>query len=209
MRSESSIWAQFGLVAALCLFAMPCASAPLYYLATGHTGAQTQIDINHTSDWLMRPNIDFDFGGGLFVMKDGPSTTSTVRLSLYEGFNASGLLLGTVEFTNSQFCAPVGNCQSFTTHQFLFGTPLLLSANTVYYAALTSQAIDAQATAYFIKNDNYFISDINSNAIIPSPADINTSDLPEPQSFALLALGLGFVWAKRQRIVTLATKKEN
>ena len=59
-----------------------CGASPIYYLATGQTGAQTQIDVNHTSSWVMTPNVNFDLGGGLFTMKDGSSTSATVNLSL-------------------------------------------------------------------------------------------------------------------------------
>src|SRR5213080_1044754 len=93
-------------------FALQCGASPLplYYLATGQTGAQTQIDVNHTSTWEMTPDINFAFGGGLFTMKDGSSSTDDVILSLYEGVDASGLLLESIDLTNSMFCGQVGNC---------------------------------------------------------------------------------------------------
>ena len=56
-----------------CLFSLTAlgSAAPIYYLSTGQTGAQTQIDIAHTSSWLLNPNVDFSFAGGLFTMKAG------------------------------------------------------------------------------------------------------------------------------------------
>ncbi len=169
-------------------------ATPTYYLATGQTGAQTQIDVNHTSKWIMTLSSNFDFAGGLFVMKDGPNTTANVRLALYQGVDATGIQLASLTLTHSLFCsAPVytGNCGSFGVHQFNFPTPISLTGGMTYYAELTSTAVDAQSQAYFIKNDSFFISDQAGTPITPQPVTfIPPASVPEPQSMVLLAMGL-------------------
>ena len=93
-----------------------CGATPIYYLQTGQTGAQTQIDVNHTSTWLLTPNIDFDLGGGLFVMKDGSNTSARVTLSIYQGNDDNGPLLGSAWLTHADFCTQVTNCGQFKYH---------------------------------------------------------------------------------------------
>ena len=179
---------------AILSFSMLGSAAPNYYLATGHTGAQTQIDVNHTSKWIMKLNSNFDFAGGLFVMKDGSNSTANISLAIYQGLNANGTQLALLTLTHSLFCsAPVytGNCGSFGVHQFAFPTPISLTGGMTYYVELTSGAVDAQSQAYFIKNDSFFIADLNGTPITPEPVTfIPPASVPEPQSVALLGIGL-------------------
>ena len=180
----------------LCL-ALHCGASPIYYLATGQTGAQTQIDVNHTSSWEMTPNLNFDLGGGLFTMKDGSSTSATVILTLYQGIDATGSVLASLNLTHASFCIQVGNCGQFATHQFFFATPVALVPGTTYFAALTSAAADVQSLAYFIKNDSFFISDQNSVPIAPQPVAFGAPAVlptPEPLPLPLLGIGLGLLW---------------
>ena len=165
-----------------------CGASPIYYLETGQTGAQTQIDVNHTSTWSFTPNISFDFGGGLFVMKDGSKTSAQLALSLFQGSDATGPLLGSAGLTHTEFCAEVTNCGQFKYHQFFLDTPIPLVSGMTYFAALTSAAADVQNQAYFIKSDT-FVSDQNGTAIDPQPIGSNAS-APEPDSIVLMGLGL-------------------
>src|ERR1051326_1251265 len=57
-----------------------------YYVWTGQTSAQTQIDSFHTSSWYIEVfNGPLLLGGGNFTMKAGSSATADVTLSLYQG----------------------------------------------------------------------------------------------------------------------------
>jgi hypothetical protein len=206
MARHVQVQARMKYLANLILLALPMGATPIYYLATDQTGAQTQIDVNHTSTWTLTPNSAFDFGGGIFVMKDGSNTSATVILSLYQGTDANGTLLGAVTLTHAAFCAQVGNCGQFGTHRFDFTVPVPLQVGVTYFAALTSSANDVQSQAYFIKNDFYFISDTNGVAVPVQPVTFGTpppsspSPVPEPGSMALILVGAGALAAKRRAL---------
>jgi hypothetical protein len=145
----------------------------------------------------MTPNINFDFGGGLFTMKDGSSTSASVTLALYQGTDDTGSLLTSFNLTQPDFCAQVSNCGQFAFHQFFFVAPVSLVAGTTYFAALTSAAANTQSLAYFIKNDSFFISDQSGTPIQPQPVDFGSpasSTIPEPHSLAFLGIGGGLLW---------------
>jgi hypothetical protein len=182
------------LITLLATFAAMSAAAPIYYLATDQTGAQTQIDVAHTSTWVMTPNTTFDFAGGLLTMKAGGSATVVVTFSLYEGADNTGSLIGSVILTNAGFCGQVSNCSKFETHQFLFLSPIELTSGTTYFAALTSLAVDTQSQAYFIKDSTSFVSDVFLAPITPEPVDFG---VPEPGTIALMAIGLALLYRHR------------
>ena len=115
-----------------------------YYLYTGQTGAQTQIDTNHTTSWLLTANSAWTLGGGRFVMKCGSATTGDISLVVRTG-SATGSEVARVTL-------PVGSfTQSFTETAFNFAQVLTLQANTTYYIGIESSAPDVQSQAYFIK----------------------------------------------------------
>ena len=183
----------------LCLLSLSTlgSAAQILYLSTGQTGAQTQIDIAHTSSWALDPNVDFSFAGGLFTMKAGGSQVDTITLSLYNGTDATGTLLGSVTLTSTAFCAQAA-CGQFNTHQFLFTTPIALTTGSNYFATLTSAAPNTQSQAYFIKSDNSFVSDINGTPITPSPINGTLSaPTPEPTTMLLCGLALAGISFKR------------
>ena len=140
---------------------------PNYYIKTGQTGAQTQIDIAHTSTWTITPSQSWILGGADLTMKDGSGTTTTITLSIYAGTSASGTLLQSVTLINAQFKSLHGNGggtrdTSYDYVPFVFATPQTLSAGQTYFVTLTSGAPGPQAQAYFIKGANS-LSFINSS----------------------------------------------
>jgi hypothetical protein len=163
--------------------------ATTYYLGTDQSGAQTQIDISHMSTWTFTPNVDFGFGGGVFNMKAGSSAIDNVSLSLYQGTDATGSLLGTVTLTNTAFCAQVGSCSSYDVHDFFYSSPIALSNGTTYFAALTSVAPNSQSQAYFIKSGAFFMGDQSGTAAVPHPIG-GVAPVPEPVTLALMGFGL-------------------
>ena len=140
---------------------------PGNYLYTGQTGAQTQIDIAHTSTW----NIEVPtggtapFSGAKLTMKRGTSTSANVTFTLYDGADATGTVLCQVDLSPADFTT------SFQEVTFLCpGAPLTLGAGS-YFATLTSPARDAQSTGYFIKgySDSVIASGLNQGNPTASP----------------------------------------
>lgn len=191
--------------ALLMLFASAMAQAstlPMYYLSTGQTGAQTQIDIDHTSTWSFTPAVPWQFGGGFFTMKAGPKTIEPIVFRLYQGSSASSLgLIAEVTLTNAQFCAQAP-CNQYNVRDFHLVSPVQLSAGTAYFASLTSTAPDRQTEAYFIKASSSFtIVDRNGGLITPAPI-VNPSgntDSPEPATGLLLAVSATVLVANQKR----------
>ena len=125
-----------------------------YYVETGQTGAQTQIDTNHKSSFTIRASSEIDFYGGKFVMKAGSSASAPLTLTLYDSA-AKTNVLASITLTRAQFCAiHGGNCSSYDVTRFEFPSPIRLIAGRAYFAELTSPAPDTQSQAYFIKGGN-------------------------------------------------------
>jgi hypothetical protein len=189
--NKNCIGGTLGLLAATGLLcsATPAAAAPLYYFVTGQTGAQTQLDANHTTSWSFTATSAWTLGGGDFAMKDGSSTSANIALSLYQGTSSAGTLLDSLTLTAAAFCTlHTGNCGSFNSTPFHFATPFTLTAGLDYYLTLTSFSSDVQSQAYFIKDPGAVtISDSNGTALpgqTVGPAPAPTS-IPEPASLAL------------------------
>ena len=88
MRDQRSGLGQIIQIMCAAAFLSMTAAAQTY-ITTGQTGAQTQIDVNHTSTWTFTPASNTTLSGGYFTMKDGSATTADVTLSLYAGPTAS------------------------------------------------------------------------------------------------------------------------
>lgn len=187
-------WIAYGLAGML---VATSASANEYFaVQTGISGAQTQIDLAHTSTWAFTTGLAWEFGGGTFVMKRGPNSAADVLLSIYEGSN-SGTPVGSIDLGPSAFT------QSFGNVQFLFSTPLVLDANSQYYVDLTSTAADTANFQYFIKGSNSTLTFVDGNNN-PIPSEYVTSvtdtsgnttqgvpSVPEPVSLCIFASMLG------------------
>jgi len=204
-----NLWKYFASCAVAALMASAPARAEVYYLTTDQTGAQTQIDMNHSTTWAFTAVGTWTLGGGNFVMKDGPKTgddppnaISSVGLFVYEGTEAShgAALRQFLYLDDAAFCtAHGGNCQKFGDVPFHFDLGLQLTDGVSYFVELTSPVIDEQTGAYFIKGlDN---STFLNNAGNPPPDQTVTvtSPIPEPVSMVLLGTGLLGLGTARRR----------
>jgi hypothetical protein len=193
--SHSRFLIRYFVLAVVALALPKSGSATTFFMVvTGQQGAQTQIDIDHSSTSSsplfpsFSPEFDWDLGGGKFEMKDGPHTALAIALELWEGPVDSGTLIAQKLFGNdAAFCAAhPGNCQSFNGVDFLFGTPVTLQAFHTYTAILRSTAPDAQDDAYFIKGpEHLFILDATGTPLQGTPQ----LPTPEPGTRAMLAGG--------------------
>lgn len=193
------------------MLAPSLASASSLTLTTGITGAQTQIDINHTSWWTFTvpENDDLSAFYGYITMKRGPTTTASVYVNFYAGtpFGPDGYGYTnptTPVFATSGAVGANNLTQSFVQYGtspnpdlFSFAvTPVLtgLTGGTVYTVAIVSDAADTQSTAYFIKGGAAAATVVvNPNRVAPDPPpplDANVNDVSLPGSFSLLGLGL-------------------
>jgi uncharacterized repeat protein (TIGR01451 family) len=116
------------------------------YVETDQTGAQTQIDVNHSSTFYLGVVSSIQFGGGNFVMKRGSATSALDKstLTLYANSVCSGTVLAAVDVDVSAF---TGSYAAVSHH---FAAPVSLNPGA-YCAKLTSTAPDVQSQAYFIK----------------------------------------------------------
>lgn len=169
-------------------------ASPTYFLVTtDQSGAQTQIDTDHSSIWFFEPSVSFVLGGGNFVMKDGPHTSLNVGLTLFDGVPAGGTTLAELTFTNAQFARQLANSQSFSQHQFLFASAFTVLAAHRYTLVLHSNAPDQQADAYFIKGEGapYFATSPTDSAVpLTGPitnvvGDPILATVPEPKTYLL------------------------
>ncbi|MBL8565786.1 MAG: DUF11 domain-containing protein [Hyphomicrobiaceae bacterium] len=114
------------------------------YLETGQTGAQTQIDVNHTTTMYIGAPASFLFGGANYVMKRGSSSTANVDFTVYPNASCTGTPLVTVTNISTAFDS------SYAPVLFQIPGNLTLTPG-IYCTKLTSSAVDQQNEAFFIK----------------------------------------------------------
>ncbi len=124
------------------------------YVTTGQTGAQTQIDMFHSSKFTITPTATTQILGGNFTMKNGSATvTAGHQIAFILWNSARTVKLAEKLYTATGFCtAHGGTCGNFAPTLFPFDSPVTLNAGTTYYAEVISpDAEDKQSEAYFIK----------------------------------------------------------
>lgn len=144
--------------------------------------------MNHTSTWDFYPNQDFLFGGGIFTLKDGPSTVADITLTVLNNDTGDrqSLTLDNTPFT-----------QSFRSVNFLYPNPpepITITAGDHWTVSLTSTAVDHQSTAYFIKGfdkGEFYLGGNTSTTplTVPTTPGENTTATPEPASWQFMLGG--------------------
>lgn len=178
------------------------AAPVLYFLRTGQSGAQTQIDATHSTTWAFSTGAaGFSLGGGEFEMKTGRNTAASISLTIYGGSDASGPPLSAISLTASGFCGlHGGNCQSYANVPFHFatGAEYAFHPNSRYFIALTSTAPDTQSLAYFIKGaPNSAITD--AGGTVPDGLVFDgSSSIGEPTGLLLLGVALAALGLARR-----------
>lgn len=188
------------------------AADPIYFVSTDITGAQTQIDTNHMSTWIVEVNSNVTVTGGKFVMKEGSKTSDPLTFSIYQGaLSDAAITSGTnnpfasITLSNSQF--ELQTKQQFNVVVFNFTLPVVLQSGNTYTAALTSAAPDAQSDAYFIKGGTQVVlldsvtgaTNTSALTLTGGTGAVNTA-VPELSTYVLFGLGaVGLMVAVRRR----------
>lgn len=186
------------LASALVLGAQGGVAAP-YYVTTGQSHANTQIDVSHSSTWLLELDAGsgLELGGGDFTIKRGQHTALPITLSLYEGTDASGLLVDRVSVL------PAAVTQAYGLVHFGFAAPVVLEGGVdgaSYFLALTSTTADAGSRQYFIKGEEATVLGFGGASGLRAEVASGQATVPEPVSSGLLGaalLGLGLAWRRR------------
>ncbi len=165
--------------------------AATFYVTTGQSGGVFSVDGLTPKTWSITPTVAADtFGGGLFVMKRGTSTSNGISLNLY---NAGNVLIGSASFdTVAAFDAIGGGSQQWAPILFsAVAAPsqsLLLTVGQPYTVQLaqvgTGTGGDQQ---YFIKGDT---TNLTLDTDAPGEIDVDLTEIPEPASALLLLGGL-------------------
>lgn len=194
-----------------------------YFVTTDHTGAQVQLDANHSSFWSFTPSVSFLLGGGKFVLKEGPATSGDTLFSVWQGaYNPTPPPDPRTSLTYShatwraQHPGGTGGAeQSFALTPYLLSNAATwlapgvvletaayrLQAGTTYTIALTSNAGIAGSRQYFIKDPDTvgFYDEYNNRLDTPPTITYNgPTPIPEPSSWLLLAGGMGLVAVSRR-----------
>lgn len=186
--------------------AFPAHAVPMLFVSTGKTGAQVQTDINHTQHWTFSVSQNVTVNGGLFTMKDGPSSVENVSFVIFEGeyssFPNSYNALFNKTLSNGDFT------QQFKPI-FFQNTAISLLAGHSYTGVLFSNAADTQSTAYFVKGGSnsplVFVDQNGSPVTSIETTSIRAtitpnSTIPEPTILVLMSAPLAVMaWKLRRR----------
>lgn len=215
MKSTANILKTLAIAAAG--FASVPAHA-LLFVSTGQSNANTQLDVNHTQHWTYTVSADVQgVNGGLFTMKDGPSTEAGATFVIFRGGYQSYL---DGSYVNSTvFAQTLGNSafnQQYDPRLFQ-NTSINLLAGQTYTGVLFSNTPDAGSTQYFIKGnlDTLTFVDENGNEVSslssriaiasstsnPSTPTVGgeTNVVHEPGSMVLALAGVSLLVGTRRR----------
>lgn len=173
-----------------------CAAHAAFFVTTGQTGAQVQVDVNHTQYWTITPEISVAIDGARFDMKKGPNSSQDVYFSLIQG-TINDWNSGTYQLIKQSILTKNDFSQQFNYKDFLFDSPTTLATNLAYTGILWSRADngqtnpnDRQNSAYFVK-DSFSVVDAGSNQTSSQTTSQNTSNaVPEPPTLTLWIVGL-------------------
>ncbi len=174
-------------------FGVASAARAALFVSTDQTGANVQCDVKNTQHWTYSVSQDVsDIVGGLFSMKRGPATFSTISFVIFEGTFAD---YGTSSNLLSVTLGPSDFTQQFSLVAFS-STPIELDAGKVYTAVLSSNAPDTQSSAYFIKTGSLMFVDDTGTPVGGGPSIIP----PVPAPGAALLLAAAGLAARRRRL---------
>ncbi|MCK5354846.1 MAG: PEP-CTERM sorting domain-containing protein [Methyloprofundus sp.] len=176
------------------------------FVSTGITGANVQVDVNHTQHWTFTPGSDIDIDGALFTIKRGRNAVLDINFTLIEG-EFSGW--GTAPILEESALVPASVTQSYIYEEF-FWNPVAaytISLGTTYTGVLWSDSADKASQSYFVKGGSasaLLIVDetgatqpdfnLDGQTLPPPPLSV-----PAPTSIALLGLGLLGLKMQRKR----------
>jgi hypothetical protein len=168
--------------------------------STGHTGADTKINVGSTSSWnfqLLKGAPSIGEIVGSFDMKiDGNSPTSNITFNLYDRFNgdtdSSANILGSITLTPASFTNQWNAVIFDITGLNLASSP----TNSTNFSVALMSSTPSNKT-YHIKADSFSADNTNYiNTGTPVPITV-----PEPSTM-LVALGalvpLGVVMGRRR-----------